>query len=468
MSSLLIKDALLVATMDDADTRIEGGSVYVEGPEIIEVSPHIDREADRTIDARGKVVLPGLVNTHHHLYQTLNRNLPRVQDVELFDWLTCLYEVWRELTPDAVRTSALVGLGELLLTGCTLSADQYYVFPEKQAPDLIDREIEAARTIGIRFQPCRGGMSRGKCKGGLPPDDVVQSEDVILKDCERVIDRFHDPSRFSMCRVALAPCSPFSVTTELLKETAALARSRGVRIHTHLCETLDEEKFCQELHGMRPMDYMEDVGWLGPDVWFAHAVWMNPEEIERLAESGTGVAHCPTSNLRLGSGIAPIPAMLDAGIPVGLAVDGSASNDSSDMLGEIRQAMLVHRVKSGITSMPAERALWMGTRGGARIMGWEDEVGSIEAGKAADMAIFDLRHLGYAGALHDPVAALIFSGDSHLAHTVIVNGEIVVEQGRLTRIDEDRIYHEANRIAREMVERASRKTGIDYYRKPAT
>lgn len=451
MKSLLIKNALLLATMDDARTKISGGSIYIEGNIIRAIGKTVRKKATRTLDASGCVVLPGFVNLHHHLYQTLNRNLPAVQNAKLFDWLIYLYEIWRKIDPDWVYVSTQVGLGELLLTGCTTSTDHFYVFPKNQPKDLLDFEIEAAKKIGIRFHPCRGSMSRGKSKGGLPPDDVVQKEDEILADCERVISKFHDASSLSMLRIALAPCSPFSVTDELLKQTVELARKKGVHCHTHLAETLDEEEFCIQTHGVRPLKYMEQVGWLGKDVWYAHAVYLNSDELRKMAKTQTGVAHCPSSNLRLGSGIAPIREMLSAGVPVGLGVDGSASNDSCDMLGELRQAMLVHRIKSGVGAMPAEDVFWMATRGGAKILGREKEIGSLETGKAADLAIFDLNRLAYAGAMEDPLAALLFCGDSHIAKWVIVNGKIVVEHGALTTVNEDKLTQKANLLARKIL-----------------
>lgn len=449
MKSILIKNALLVGTMDPARTKISGADIYIEGSQIKAIGKSLRKKSARTLDASGCVVLPGFINLHHHLYQTLNRNIPAVQNAKLFDWLLFLYEIWRKINPDWVYTSAQVGLGELLLTGCTTSTDHFYVFPKHQPKDLLDFEIEAAREVGIRFHPCRGSMSRGKSKGGLPPDEVVQSEDEILKDCERAISKFHDDSRFSMCRIALAPCSPFSVTNDLLQQTAALARKHHIHCHTHLAETKDEEEFCMKTHGVRPLDYMEKVGWLGEKIWFAHAVYMNTAEIKKLAKTQTGIAHCPSSNLRLGSGIAPIRAMLDAGVPVGLGVDGSASNDSSDMLGELRQAMLVHRVKTGVDSMPAEDVYWMATRGGAKVLGREKEIGSIEVGKAADLAIFDLNQLGYAGSLHDPLAALLFCGDSHIAKWVVVNGRIVVNHGQLTTVNTEKLIQKANQLAKK-------------------
>ena len=467
MSRTLLRRALAIATMDaqrrvlsDADILLDGRSIAAVGPDLAS-QPH-----DREVDLRHKVVIPGMVNTHHHLYQTLCRAIPRVQDVELFDWLIDLYEVWRHLTPDAVRVGALVGLGELLLTGCTTSTDHHYVFPRGVAGDLIDVQAAAARTLGIRFHPTRGSMSRGKGKGGLPPDDVVQTEEEILADCERVLEELHDPAPFSMCRVALAPCSPFSITDALLERTAVLARKHRVHMHTHLAETLDEEDFCLKTHGLRPLAYMERVGWVGDDVWYAHGIHFNEAEIARLGETRTGIAHCPSSNLRLGSGIAPVPALRAAGARVGLGVDGSASNDSSNMLAEARMALLVHRIKSGIKSTNAMMALELATLGGAAVLG-RDDIGSIETGKAADLAIFDTRDLGFAGAMHDPVAALVFCAVPRRADLVFVNGELVVADGRLAGADEDTLIAHANRIAAEMVHKASVQTGRDYLQRRA-
>lgn len=458
----LVKNCLRVATLDAGGHEIAGGDILIDGNCIARVGRNLRVRADRVIDGRGKVALPGFVNTHHHMYQTFQRNIPYMQNAELFDWLIALYEIWRELTPDIVRTSALVGMGELLLTGCTATTDHFYVFPRKVASRLLDEEIRAAKDIGIRFLATRGSMSRGRSKGGLPPDDVVQTENTILKDCERVIDRYHDPSPGAMCRVALSPCSPFSVTTDLLKAAARLARQKGVRLHTHLAETKDEESFCMKTHRMRPFEYMQKAGWVGSDVWYAHAIYMNDREIREMARTGTGVAHCPCSNQRLGSGIAPIPRMLKAGVPVGLGVDGSASNDSSDMLGELRSALLLHRVHGGASAITTDDVLRMATLGGARVLGFHG-VGSIEEGKLADVVLWDVERLGYAGALHDPVAALLFSGDSHIADTVIVNGEIVVKDGRLTRVDEERLFHRANSLASAQLRRTARRTRINYF-----
>ena len=455
MKTTLIKNALRLARMDDARTEIAGGDLLIEGRFVKKVGKGIKVKADRVIDATDCVVLPGFVNTHHHLYQTLTRNLPAAQDHKLFEWLIYLYEVWRHITPEGVFVSAQVGLGELLLTGCTTSSDHFYLFPGGKSARLIDREIEAARAVGMRFHACRGSMSRGKSKGGLPPDDVVQTEDDILKDCERLVETYHDRKPLAMTRIALAPCSPFSVTTELLQLSARMAKKWDVRLHTHLAETQDEESYCLELHKMRPLAYMESVGWLeGGRSWFAHCVHLNEAESRLMGRTRTGVAHCPTSNLRLGSGIAPLRMYLKHKVPVGLGVDGSASNDSSAMLAEVRQAMLVARIKSGAASMPARDALWIATRGGAEVLG-RDDVGELSPGKAADVAIFDLSGLEYAGALSDPVAAVLFCAAGRRARHVLVNGETVVAEGRLAKADEGALARRANRLAREMLEAAS-------------
>ena len=463
MPGLFLKNIHTLVTVDDRSSVLHGVNLRAIGPRIAEIGLGVASEAgDRIIDCSNMVVYPGLVNTHHHLFQTLQRCVPRVENAKLFDWLTNLYEVWRHLTPEAVRVSALVGLGELLLSGCTTVADHYYVFPSGQPADLLDRTIDAARQLGVRFHPTRGSMSRGKSLGGLPPDDVVQAEPLILEDCDRVLDAYHDPSAFSMLRVGLSPCSPFSVTEGLMKEIAALAREReGVRLHTHLAETLDEETYCRQLYGCRPLALAQRLGWVGPDVWFAHGVHFNDEELDLLAQTHTGVAHCPTSNLRLGSGIARIPEMLERGVPVGLAVDGSASNDCSNMVLEMRLALLVHRVGTGVDRMPPADVIRMATRGGAEVLG-RDDIGVLEPGKAADMALFCLDDLGLAGALHDPAAAVFMSFSTGRSEYTVVNGEVVVDQGRLVNVDVKDLIHEANHAAGMMLDLASLRTGNDY------
>ena len=448
---LLIKNALRVALMDDARTELADADVLIDGRSIVAGGKGLERPGARVLDARGCVVVPGLVNTHHHLCQTLTRNAPAVQDAKLFDWLVYLYTVWRYLTPEAAGAGAEVGLAELLLTGCTTAADHTYLYPHGQT-GLVDAQIAAAGSLGIRFHPTRGSMSVGVSQGGLPPDDCTQDEEEILRDGERLVKAYHDSGPYSMCRVGLAPCAPFSVSPELMKTVAQQAKSWGVRMHTHLAETLDEQQYCLERYGKRPLDFIEECGWLSGNAWFAHMVHLTAEEIRRLAATKTGVAHCPSSNLRLGSGIAPIRDYLDAGVPVGLGVDGSASNDSGDMLGEARQAMLVHRVRTGPASMPARDALWMATRGGAAVLG-RDDIGQIAAGKAADLAVFRVDTVDFAGSLSDPVAALLFCGASHRAQWTIVNGRVIVESGRLAHHDEARIAARANEIARGLLDK---------------
>jgi 8-oxoguanine deaminase len=463
----LIEGARLVVTQDDRRTRIPGGFVLVRDHVIEAVGsgdPRSGERIDRRIDARGKVVLPGLVNTHHHLPQTLTRNVPRVQEAPLFRWLTELYEVWRAIDAAGVDVAARVGLGELLLTGCTTTTDHLYLFPRGQER-LIDAEIAAARDLGIRFQPTRGSMSRGKAQGGLPPDDVVQDEETILADSRRLIREHHDPRPGAMTRIALAPCSPFSVTDDLMRRTADLAREHGVRLHTHLAETLDEESYCQQLYGCRPVEYLRRLGWLGPDVWLAHCVHLSPEEVSLFGATGTGVAHCPSSNFRLGSGVAPVRAMLDAHVPVGLGVDGSASNDTSNMLAEARQALLAHRIGADPSRwVTAEDALWMATRGGARCLG-RDDIGSIEPGKCADIVLVDTRRLSYAGAASDLVAALVFSPFAAPVDTSMVDGRVVVEGGELVGVDVPALVEKADAIAEGLLRSASERTGRNYFEK---
>ena len=452
MATLLLKNAQVILTMDEARREIRDGALFVRDQviEIVGATAELPTTADRVIDARGMVVLPGLVNTHHHLYQTLTRVIPAAQDADLFHWLKTLYPIWAELTPDAVYTSARIGLAELVLSGCTTAADHLYLFPNGSK---LDDEIRAAREIGIRFHPTRGSMSLGESQGGLPPDRVCDSEEAILRDSRRVIETFNDPAPYSMCRVALAPCSPFSVTPQLMRESAHLARAYKVHLHTHLAETRDEEDFCLQKFGYRPVDYAEHLEWLGSDVWFAHSVWVNDTEIARYAATGTGIAHCPSSNMRLASGIAPIVKMLNARVNVGLGVDGSASNDSSHMLAEARQAMLLQRVGGDPHALTARQALELGTLGGARVLG-RDDIGALEKGKAADFIAVSVNRLDFAGALHDPVSALVFCTPPRVDLSVI-NGKVIVENGELATLDLPPVIERHNKIAREMVERAS-------------
>ncbi|MFQ5886738.1 MAG: 8-oxoguanine deaminase [Anaerolineae bacterium] len=447
MATLLVRGAELLVTMDEKRREIREGSILIEGNRIVAVGPtsEVPQEADRVIYARGKMILPGLVNTHHHLYQTLTRCLPATQNALLFDWLKTLYPIWANLTAEGVYISALIGLAELLLSGCTTSLDHLYIFPHKVR---LEDEIWAARELGIRFHPCRGSMSLGESEGGLPPDEVVEDEEAILADCRRVIEEHHDAEPYSMCRVVIAPCSPFSVSADLMRSSAELARSYGVRLHTHVAETLDEEEFCLERYGCRPVQYAVDLGWVGEDVSYAHGVYLDDEEIGLLAETGTGVAHCPTSNMLLGSGISPVRKMLQEGVKVGLAVDGSASNDSGHMLAEARMAMLLQRVRGGPQALSARYALEMATLGGARLLGRED-IGSLEVGKAADLIAIDVNRLEYAGA-GDLVAAAVFCAPAKVDFSM-VNGRLVVKEGRLTTMEVEPIIARHNEIAREML-----------------
>ena len=451
MYSILIKNVQEIVTMDRERTRLKGCSLLIEDHKIGKIAPKIECKADQVIDGSAYFLFPGLINTHHHFYQTLTRNIPQVQNAALFDWLHYLYPIWSRLTPAAVYYGSLVAMGELLKTGCTTSVDQHYVFPRSQPEELIDEEFRAAREIGIRFHGCRGSMSLSKKDGGLPPDEVVQTEDEILQDSQRVIEKFHDSKPFAMQRVVLAPCSPFSVTESLLRESIQLARRYKVMSHTHIAETKDEEEFCQNAFALRPLDYMEKVGWSGEDIWFAHCVHLTEGEIDRMAETGTGVAHCPVSNQKLSSGTANVPYMLKKKVPVGIAVDGSTSNDSSNMIAELKAAFLIHRLIHGITSMSAEEVLGMATNGGRDVLN-QPEIGSIEEGKAADMFLIDTRRLGLAGGLSDAVSALVTTGDSQIVDMTIVNGKIVVSDGRLTSIDEAELIKQANRISHEMIE----------------
>ncbi|MGC8874404.1 MAG: 8-oxoguanine deaminase [Chloroflexia bacterium] len=458
MTTLLVRHADLLVTMDAERRVLEDGGLWIVDGVIRALGPTADlpHTADRAIDARGMVVLPGLVNTHHHLYQTLTRALPSVQDAELFDWLRRLYRVWGELNAEAVDVSTRLGIAELLLSGCTTTTDLYYVFP-RGSDVSIDVEIAAARDMGIRFHAGRGCMSRGQSSGGLPPDEVVQQEEEILADSERLIRRYHDPQPYAMLRIDLAPCSPFSVSPRAMEEMRDLGRRYGVRLHTHLAETLDEERYCLEVYGRRPLALMEALGWLGPDVWFAHAVHLDASEIGRLAETGTGVAHCPTSNMRLGSGIAPVVPMLRAGVPVGLAVDGSASNDSSHMLAEARSCLLLQRVRYGASALSVSQVLEMATLGGARVLGRE-EIGCLAVGKAADLIGIRRERLEHAGAQHDPVAALLLCSPVYVDLSIVA-GQVRVQEGAIVGLDLPALVRRHNALAAEMVARAEVRFG---------
>jgi cytosine/adenosine deaminase-related metal-dependent hydrolase len=465
---LLIHGARLMAVMDDARTRLRDGWLYAEDGWIRAVGagtpPPAFHEAERVIDARGKLALPGLVNTHHHLPQILTRNVPRVQEAPLFRWLTELYDVWVGWDRPAVDAAVRVGFAELLLTGCTTTTDHLYLFPRGQS-GFTDVEIGAARELGIRFQPTRGSMSRGQSQGGLPPDECCQDEAAILADSLRLIREHHDPRPGALTRVALAPCAPFSVSEDLMRRTAEMAREHGVRLHTHMAETLDEEVYCQQVYGCRPVEFLRRLGWLGPDVWLAHCVHLNDEEIALFGQSRTGVAHCPSSNFRLGSGIAPVRRMLQAGVAVGLGVDGSASNDCSNMLAEARQALLAHRLGADPSLwVTADEVLWMATRGGAACLG-RDDVGSLEPGKCADVILVDTRRPSYAGSGSDPLAALVFSPWPEPVDTAIVHGRVLVEGGQLRGVDVEALVARAEAISALLLDQAERRTGRDYRRR---
>jgi cytosine/adenosine deaminase-related metal-dependent hydrolase len=450
MSTLLLRYAERVVTMDAGRREIPYGALLIEDNRITAVgtSDELPQDADVVLDCSGMVLLPGLVNTHHHLYQSLTRAVPAAQDANLFGWLQTLYPIWAELRGEDIYVSAKLGLAELLLSGCTTAADHLYLYPNDAT---IDDEIRAAQELGVRFHASRGSMSLGQSKGGLPPDRIVEDEQAILRDTRRAIETYHDPAPFAMTRVVVAPCSPFSVTPELMRESRALARSYGVTCHTHLAETLDEEQFCLERFGCRPIEYAEELGWIGNDVWFAHSVHVNPAEVGRMAASSTGAAHCPSSNMRLASGVAPVVAMLKAGVRVGLGVDGSASNDGGHLLGEARQAMLLQRVGGDPAALSARQALELATRGGAQVLG-RDDIGSLEPGKAADVVGWRLDRLAYAGALHDPVAALIFCQPQDV-ELAIVNGRQRVRGGAILDLDLPALVAKHNQRSRALLER---------------
>jgi 8-oxoguanine deaminase len=461
MSRILIKNPLILAVMDDAQTEFSGGHILIEDGIITSISPETTEiDTDEVIDASSCVVLPGFVNTHHHLFQTLTRNVPRMQNAPLFPWLVDHYEVWRELREEAAFVSAKTGLLEMMKSGVTTSSDHLYLFPSKSDGRLIDAEIRAARELNVRFQPTRGSMSLGRSAGGLPPDDVVQSEDAILADMQRLVDEYHDPQPGAMIRISIAPCSPFSVTSDEMRRTAEFAMRNQLQMHTHLAETEDEQNFCIEQFGLRPVAYMESVGWLSDNAWFAHTVHLSDDEIVQMGQAGVSMSHCPTSNMRLGSGIAPVKKLLQAGAGVSLGVDGSASNDSCNMLSEIRNAMLISRLLDESDWLTARDAFWVATRGGAKALG-RDDIGSLEVGKCADLAIFDMSGIEYAGALSDPLAALVFCVRMSTVTHLVVDGKIVIRDSQ-THLDETAMAVQHQGIADEMFRRAGERTGMDF------
>ena len=459
MSTLLVKNAKLMATFDKQRREIKDGGLFIRDGFIEQMGPstELPSEADEILDLSGHIVLPGLINTHHHFYQTLTRALPAGQDANLFDWLVTHYPVWAGITSQDVQISTKTALAELALSGCTTASDHLYIFPNGVR---LDDEIEAAQSVGLRLQASRGSMSVGESQGGLPPDSVVESEEQILAESQRLLESYHQAEAGAMTQIVLSPCSPFSVSQDLMRETAKLAREYGVHMHTHLAETQDEEQYTMEQFGMRPVELMESLDWVGEDVWFAHSVHVNSEEISLYAHSGCGVAHCPSSNMRLASGIAPILDMLEAGVKVGLGVDGSASNDGSHMLAEARQAMLLSRLDAGLRGaslsgeeapafVSARQALEVSTRGGAEVLG-RDDIGSLEMGKCADFFAVDLNRLEYAGALHDPLAALVFCAPVQADYNV-VGGKFVVKEGQLTGLDLPILIEEHNEAAMRLV-----------------
>ncbi len=451
MATLLVRNATLLVTLDAQRREIADGALFARDGviEAVGASAQLPAAADEVIDARGQVVIPGLVNTHHHFYQTLTRAVPAAQDAELFTWLKTLYPIWAKLTPEMAYVSTQTAMAELLLSGCTTSSDHLYLFPNGVR---LDDTIEAAREIGMRFHAARGAMSVGASKGGLPPDSVVEDEAAILADTQRLIARWHDPKRHAMQRIVVAPCSPFSVSRELMRDAALLAREQGVSLHTHLAENDNDIAYTREKFGCTPAEYAEQLGWVGPDVWHAHCVKLDAAGIALFASTGTGVAHCPGSNMRLASGIAPIRAMRDAGVPVSIAVDGSASNDSGHMLGEARLALLLQRVAHGPVEGPsaltAREVLEIATLGGAQVLG-RDDIGALAPGMSADLACVPLDDIGVAGALHDPLAALFFCHVPRVAHTV-VDGRIVVRDGRLTTLGLPALLERHNRLAAQL------------------
>ena len=451
MSSLLIQNAWAVVTCDDEDHLLKCANILIQDGVIAYMGPEF-QPADETLDASQSIVYPGLINTHHHLYQTFSRNLPQVQNLELFDWLTALYEIWKNLDSEAVYHSSVVGMGELLKTGCTTCFDHHYVFPGGNSASLLDAQFAAAETLGVRMYASRGSMDLSRKDGGLPPDSVVQTVDKILRDCRAAVEKYHDASFNSMRMVALAPCSPFSVSAELLRQSAVLARDLGVRLHTHLCETKDEEHYVLEKYGKRPLAYMEDLGWVGPDVWYAHGIHFNDGELRLLADTGTGVAHCPISNMKLSSGVCRIPEMLELGVPVGLAVDGSASNDGSSLLEELRTAYLLHRLHSSERAPSGYDLLKMATRGSARVLGRED-IGCLAPGKAGDLFLIRRDRLELVGADLDVKSMLGTVGFKGPVDATVVNGRVVVKDGRLTGVDEEKAVREARSCAEAYLSR---------------
>ncbi|MHA5220562.1 8-oxoguanine deaminase [Dysosmobacter sp. Phy] len=452
MASLLLRNLNTVVTCDDADTILDHVDLYCEDGVIQAIGPDLPQTADTVLEGTHYWCYPGLINTHHHLYQVFSRNLPQVQNLELFPWLTALYEIWKGLDREVVRFSSLTGMGELMKHGCTTCFDHHYVFPAG-AGDLLGAQFAAAEELGIRMVASRGSMDLSRKDGGLPPDSVVQTVDEIMADSLKAIETYHDPRPGSMRQVVLAPCSPFSVSSELLRQSAILARQYGVRLHTHLCETKDEERWTLEAHGVRPLEYMARLGWTGSDVWYAHGIHFNDEELRELARTGTGVAHCPISNMKLSSGVARVPEMLALGVPVGLAVDGSASNDGSSLMEELRVCYLLHRLTSSDKAPSGYQVLKLATRGSAALLGRED-IGQLAAGKRADLFLVDARRLELAGAEYSPADVLATAGLRGPVDYTVVEGRIVVKEGLLAGVDEAAVAERARAVCKAYLDRA--------------
>lgn len=449
---LLVKNIRWLVTCNDAGEVLEHASMLVRNGVIVSIDQPGDVKADEVIDASGMILYPGMINAHHHLYQIFSRNLPQVQRMELFPWLKTLYEIWKNLEEESIYYSSMSGMGELLKTGCTTILDHHYVFPQGKSDRFLDVQFAAADELGVRFHATRGSMDLSVKDGGLPPDSVVQTIDKIMYDSEAAVKKFHDPSRYSMHQVALAPCSPFSVSEELLRQTAILARQLGVRMHTHLAETKDEEAYLLERLGMRPLEYMESLGWIGSDVWYAHGIHFTDEELQRMAKTKTGVAHCPISNMKLSSGIARIPEMLELGVPVGLAVDGSASNDGSSLMEELRVAFLLHRLNASRRAPTGYDVLKMATRGSARLLG-RDDIGQLAVGKCADLFMIDSRRLELVGSCFDPKSVLGTVGVRGPVDYTVVHGRVTVAQGHLMTVDEERLAQDAETCCRQYLAR---------------
>lgn len=460
MATLLVRHANMLVTMDDQRREIADGGLFIRDGFIEQVglTSELPATADEILDLSDHILLPGLINTHHHFYQTLTRVVPAAQDANLFNWLKTLYPIWARMGPEHIRTSTKTALTELALSGCTTASDHLYLFPNGSS---LDDEIHAALETGLRLHASRGSMSLGESDGGLPPDSVVDDEETIIKDSQRLIETYHDPNPGSYTQVVLAPCSPFSVTGDLMRQSAILAREYGVHLHTHLAETQDEEEFCIEMFGHRPVAYMQEVDWIGDDVWFAHSVHVDDDEIKLYARTGCGVAHCPSSNMRLASGIAPILEMVQAGVKVGVGVDGSASNDGSHLLEEVRMTMLASRVRAGLMGaslsgddapplMTARQALELATRGSASVLGRGD-IGSLEPGKAADFFAINLNRIDYAGGLHDPVASVVFNSPVKADYTV-VGGKFIVKEGQMVTVDVPNLVSEHNKLAAQLLD----------------